>query len=201
MRSCPATVPNQDHPVGVGVVRQHPPAVTVGRHVPSGAALVDLEAVGIAWSTDSAAVSVHTLYTSRPPGRTSAAPADQEPPLQRGQVVDVGRLDPPPGIGTTAERAEPAARCVDQHRVEAAGPERRRRSVGDDDGRRSCPSRATLATTRPAAVGRMSAATTWAPVAASAVALPPGAAHTSRTRSPGDAPTADATHCDDRSCT
>ena len=44
--------------------------------------------------------------------------------------------------------------------------------------------------------GRISAATTIAPSATSAVALPPGAAHTSSTRSPGCASTAAATSCE-----
>ena len=47
---------------------------------------------------------------------------------------------------------------------------------------------------------RLNLDTTRAPVAASAVALPPGAAHVSSTHSPSAASTAAATHCDEASC-
>ena len=46
-----------------------------GCHEPSGASATTDQPGGTGWSIDSAAVTVHTLYTSVPPGRTRRADA------------------------------------------------------------------------------------------------------------------------------
>ena len=118
--------------------------------------------------------------------------------LQRGQLVDRVRLDPPARLGPAAQHPEPGARRVEQHPVEA----RRRRTAAR--GRRPRPARPTPARAAPTARAheaeprpRCTSTATTSPrssiASASAVAFPPGAAPTSSTRSPGCAPTAAAT--------
>ena len=135
------------------------------------------------------AVSVHTEYTSRPPGRTIVAAAREQLALQRGELVDRVGLDPPARLRSAPQHPEARARRVEQHAVEGVRPERQSR------GRRPRPESTAASPSRVAARRTRSSRPACdvdrhdeprsSIASASAVALPPGAAPTSSTRSPG----------------
>ena len=144
------------------------------------------------------AVSVHTEYTSRPPGRTSVAAAARSSRCSAASSSTACGLDAPARFRPAAQDPEAGARRVD------AAPGRSSRSRNGS----ARPSAATESTTceleprrgalrRVRAGPRATSTATTSPrssiASASAVTLPPGAAPISSTRSPGWAPTAAAT--------
>ena len=144
-------------------------------------------------------VSVHTPYTSQPPGATSSTAASTSSRLQRGEPRLVVGRDAPAGVGAATQHAEAGAGRVDEHPRRTNGRHRaavvrRRQAAGCDHRSRRCRPRRC---SRPSSVrgprGRPSASTV-APLAAIAVALPPGAAHTSAIRMPRAASTSPAIH-------
>ena len=103
-------------------MRQHPPAVAVRLAIRPRRHVDRLEAVGH---------RVVDRFLRRQRAHAVHQPAarshqwrgrDDDSPLQTGQVVDVGRRDPPAGVGAASQRAEPAAGRVDQDLVEASTP-------------------------------------------------------------------------------
>ena len=151
----------------------------------------------------SSSVSVHTLYTSAPPGRdelhrrvdqlaSAGRRGDRRPrAAMRQRASGRRRSTPRPEHGaSTSTRSKPPARSG-RCRASATTTEH-----GGDS------SASTLARRRPhAALRARPTATTSAPGRGERVALPPGAAHRSATRSPGCASTRSATHCDATSWT
>ena len=103
-----------------------------GRHVPAGGVVSTVEA-GRHRMIDrlGGGERAHAVdeRPARPDERGGAASADRR--LERGEIVDRARRDPPPGVGAPAQRTEPGARRVEQHPVEAAVGERRSGAVGD----------------------------------------------------------------------
>ena len=70
----------------------------------------------------------------RAPGPEQVDGRVDERPLHRRQALRGGGIDPPPRVGAATQRAEPGAGRVDEHAVERAGPERRSRGIGGEDG-------------------------------------------------------------------
>ena len=69
----------------------------------------------------STALSVHTEYTSRPPGRTASAAAASSTALERRELGELPGAQPPARLGPAPQHAEAGARRVEQHAVERAG--------------------------------------------------------------------------------
>ena len=201
VRSRSSTVPNQDHAVGVGILRQHSP--TLAEHPPGtdlGRRRVDVEPCGgrmvrglrsgdRAHAVDEPSARCHERRRCGEQSACRAASSTMSWALIRQRASARRRSAPQPGAG-----------CIEQDGIERRATERRRGAVPGHDGQPRSRVR-TFSCTMHARPNRWSLAITVAPTPASTVAFPPGAAHRSRIRSPGFASTAAATHWDDSSWT
>ena len=138
-------------------------------------------------SSFSAAVDRADGVRDRAAGAHPLRRGPQEPELELGQRLAPASAGPGASRGrrgrSTARRRAPGR--------SRRGPRGASRRVGvQRPSAIVAPSRCAFASSSRARPGCISTATTSAPAAASCVALPPGAAQRSRTRSPGRAPTA-----------
>ena len=129
--------------------------------------------------------------------------ADQQPALERGEALDVGRRLAPAGVGARGERPEVGAGRVQEDPIVARAEVGLGR-VGDRSRRtQSAPARAQSASISAARRGSASIETISprSPIrAAIAVVLIPGPAQRSSTRSPGCGSSSATTACEPRDC-
>jgi len=171
-------------------------------HVPAGGSRSStVKPTGTGCSIDSAAVSVHTLYTSRPPGLTSGAETSMIRRCRATRSAMSAGWIRQRASGRRRSAPSPLHGASISTASNASGSNGGSVASATTDSTPVRPSRSTFSEIRRTRPGRTSAATTDTPTPASAVALPPGAAHVSSTRSPATASTAAATHCDEMSCT
>ena len=130
-------VAGDEHAVGARRLRQQqrtttprlPRAVRLGQRLQLGVVhrdvLVDPPALGGAQGAH--AVDEHS------PGPHQLDRGIDEPALQLGEAWNRVSIEPPAGVGTSTQHAEPRARRVEQHPVGATRAERRVRRIGDHD--------------------------------------------------------------------